>query len=304
LQRTRESLQITIEELETSNEELKSANEELQSTNEELQSTNEEMETSKEEMQSLNEELTTVNTEMQSKVDELSRINDDMQNLLNSTEVATLFLDRELKIKRFTEQAKRLINLIQTDVGRPLRDLASSLEYGDLVPDCREVLHTLAAKVAEVRTREGHWYLMRIQPYRTVENVIDGVVLTFVDINPVKAAEKSLLRMSKVFLDGPEPMMILDLAGRIVDLNGEAVRMYGWSREEMLGQPFRMTVPKSEAKAADEAFQRCLAGGPVRNIQCGLISKAGGKLPGLLTLKLLTDDRGQPDAVCLLVNSP
>jgi two-component system CheB/CheR fusion protein len=304
LQRTKDSLQITIEELETSNEELKSANEELQSTNEELQSTNEEMETSKEEMQSLNEELTTVNTEMQSKVDDLSRINDDMQNLLNSTDVATLFLDRELNIKRYTEPTRRLINLIQTDVGRPLGDLVSSLDYGDLVRDCREVLRTLIAKVAELRTRDGHWYLMRIQPYRTAENVIDGVVLTFVDINPVKAAEKSLLRMSKVFLDGPEPMVILDLAGRIIDLNEEAVRTYGWSRVEMLGQLLQMIVPEAFTKMVADALQRCLSGQLARDVPCDIMTKRGDRSPALLTLKLLTDDQGKADAVFLLIKTP
>lgn len=192
LQHTKESLQTTIEELETSNEELKSANEELQSTNEELQSTNEELETSKEEMQSLNEELTTVNAELHSKVEDLSRANDDMQNLLNSTEIATIFLDNDLNIVRFTEQAKRLINLIQTDLGRPVGDLVSNLIYDQLVPDCREVLRSLIFKQLEVQTHEGRWYLMRIMPYRTAENVIDGLVLTFVDINPIKKADQAL----------------------------------------------------------------------------------------------------------------
>ena len=246
LRSTQESLQTTIEELETANEELKSTNEELQSTNEELQSTNEELETSKEEMQSLNEELTTVNAEMQSKVEDLSRTNDDMQNLLNSTEVATIFLDGELNIKRYTEQARQLINLIQTDIGRPLAHLASSLDYEKLVDDCREVLRTLVFKLTEVRSKDGRWYLMRIMPYRTAENVIDGVVITLVDINPVKAAEKSLLRMSKVYLDGPEPMMMLDLSGRIIDLNGEAERVCGWSRQEMI----KSAVPDDRAQVA------------------------------------------------------
>jgi len=298
---TKESLQTTIEELETANEELKSSNEELQSTNEELQSTNEEMETSKEEMQSLNEELTTVNAEMQSKVEDLSRTNDDMQNLLNSTEVATIFLDKDLRIKRYTEEARRLINLIQSDIGRPLRDLVSSLAYDRLIPDCQEVLRTLVFKVAEVRTKDGHWYLMRILPYRTAENVIDGVVVTFVDINPVKVAEKSLLRMSKVFLEGPEPMMILDLLGRIIAVNDEAVRIYEWSRPEMMGKAFQAIVPKSQRDAADSGLRRCLAGELVRALEFACLTRGGRELPGLFTLKLLTDDRGQPDAICLLV---
>ena len=304
LRSTQESLQTTIEELETANEELKSTNEELQSTNEELQSTNEEMETSREEMQSLNEELTTVNAEMQSKVEDLSRTNDDMQNLLNSTEVATIFLDGELNIKRYTEQARQLINLIQTDIGRPLAHLASSLAYEKLVDDCREVLRTLVFKLTEVRSKDGRWYLMRIMPYRTAENVIDGVVITLVDINPVKAAEKSLLRMSKVYLDGPEPMMMLDLSGRIIDLNGEAERVCGWSRQEMIKQPFQMIVPESRKETADGALNRCLAGAIVRAIECPFVTKAGREVSGMLTLKLLTDDDGQPDAICVIAKHP
>jgi two-component system CheB/CheR fusion protein len=301
---TKESLQITIEELETANEELKSANEELQSTNEELQSTNEEMETSKEEMQSLNEELTTVNAEMQSKVDDLSRTNDDMQNLLNSTDVATLFLDGKLNIKRYTEPARGLVNLIQTDIGRPLGDLVSSLAYDRLVADCREVLRTLVIRVAEVQTRDGHWYLMRIRPYRTAENVIDGVVITFLDIDPIKSAEKTLLRLSKVFLEGPEPMMILDLSGRILELNDEAVRIYGWSRQELVGQPFLVIFAAARKEAAQAGLGRCLSGEAVRDLEGPAVTKAGRELAGACTLKLLSDSTGRPDAVCLLAKHP
>jgi two-component system CheB/CheR fusion protein len=190
LQYTRETLQTTVEELETSNEELKSTNEELQSTNEELQSTNEELETSKEEMQSLNEELTTVNAELQSKVEDLSQANDDMQNLLNSTEIATIFLDNKLNIKRFTKQARRLVHLIDTDVGRPISDLAHELQHQDLAADAETVLQTLVFKECEVQTTTGDWCLMRIMPYRTAENLIEGLVVTFVDINKLKLAER------------------------------------------------------------------------------------------------------------------
>jgi two-component system CheB/CheR fusion protein len=145
---------------------------------------------------------------------------------------------------------------------------------------------------------------MRIMPYRTAENVIDGVVITFVDINPVKTAEKSLLRMSKVFRDGPEPMMILDLSGRITDVNDEAERAHGWSRQEMIGQPFQMIVPKSCKETADGALGRCLAGAIVRSVECPSVTKAGRELPGRFTLKLLTDDGGQPDAICIVTKHP
>ena len=213
LQIMKESNQTTLEELETSNEELKSTNEELQSTNEEMQSTNEELETSKEEMQSLNEELTTVNAELQCKVDDLSQANDDMQNLLNSTDIATVFLDDELNIKRFTEEAQKIIAIRATDIGRPISELTSQLDYMDLPHDCKEVLDTLVFKKQEVAAADGKWYLMRITPYRTINKVIDGLVLTFVNITDLKAAEKtSELRTyyESIFETVRQPLMVLD----------------------------------------------------------------------------------------------
>jgi two-component system, chemotaxis family, CheB/CheR fusion protein len=196
----KQNLQSTIEELEAANEELKSTNEELQSTNEELQSANEELETAKEEMQSLNEELQTVNIELETKIRDLSFANDDMKNLLNSTGIATLFLDNSLNILRFTNQAKRLINLIQSDIGRPIGDIVLQLEYDTLVKDATEVLQTLVFKEVEVRARDWSWYLMRIMPYRTAENVIEGLVITFVDITKVKKSE-ILLATQKTALE-------------------------------------------------------------------------------------------------------
>jgi len=301
LQSTKESLQTTIEELETSNEELKSTNEELQSTNEELQSTNEEMETSKEELQSLNEELSTVNAEIQSKIEDLSHTNDDMQYLLNSTEVATIFLDVEFNIKRYTEQVRQLIRLIPTDLGRPLADLVLNMTYHKLVEDCREVLRTLVFKLAEVQTKDGHWFLMRIMPYRTSENVIDGVVITFVDINAVKAVEKSLQRMSKVFINGQDPMLILDVAGRIVALNDEAERAYGWSRQELMGQPVNVLVPEERWEAFADQLRRCFQGGIIRNVDAFNVTKAGKALRGMLTYSLLTDEQGASDGIALII---
>ena len=188
---TRETLQSTVEELQTSNEELKSTNEELQSTNEELQSANEELETSKEEMQSLNEELQTVNAQLQGKLDDLAHANDDMQNLLNSTGIATIFLDQKLHIKRFTVEATKLVKLIPSDVGRPIGDLASNLQYDHLQEDAAEVLQKLGFKEKEVQTCDGEWRQVRINPYRTTENVIDGLCLTFVNITRLKLAEQA-----------------------------------------------------------------------------------------------------------------
>lgn len=188
LKSAKENLRSTIEELETSNEELKSTNEEMQSTNEEMQSSNEELETSKEELQSLNEELITVNTELQNKNDELSTINNDMKNLLDSIDIPTIFLDNNLHIKRFTYHATKVVNLITADIGRPINHIATKLKYENLFEDAAEVLRTLIFKEIEVQTKDDLWYQMRILPYRTLSNLIDGVVITFTNINNIKNA--------------------------------------------------------------------------------------------------------------------
>ncbi len=182
----------THEEMQTAQEELRSANEEMQSTNEELQSTNEELTTSKEEMQSMNEELQTVNAELQAKVDELSRSSNDMKNLLNSTDIATLFLDKELNVRRFTPQATKIIKLIPADLGRPITDLASDLKYPTLIEDVREVLRTLACFEKPAEAHDGRWFTVRIMPYRTMDDRIDGVVITFANITVAKTLEAKL----------------------------------------------------------------------------------------------------------------
>jgi two-component system CheB/CheR fusion protein len=192
LLQVRGEARATHEEMQTSQEELRSANEELQSTNEELQSTNEELTTSKEEMQSMNEELQTVNAELQSKVEEFSRVSADMKNLLNSTDIATLFLDNELNVRRFTPQAAKIIKLIPADVGRPITDLASELQYPGLAEDAREILRTLASAEKPVAARDGRWFMVRIMPYRTLDNRIDGVVMTFADITIARMLEAKL----------------------------------------------------------------------------------------------------------------
>lgn len=192
LQQLREALQVAHAEMQTSIEEYKSSNEELQSMNEELQSTNEELTTSKEELQSLNEELQTVNAELQSKVDELTGLRNDMTNLLNSTEIATIFLDNAMNLRRFTAHATHLFKLIPGDVGRPLSDIVSDLDYPDMRRDAHEVLRTLVFHEQEALTRDERWYRVRIMPYRTLENLIDGVVITFIDITEIKRLEARL----------------------------------------------------------------------------------------------------------------
>jgi two-component system CheB/CheR fusion protein len=192
LLRSRDEIHALRQEMRASQEELQAANEELQSTNEELQSANEELMTSKEEAQSMNEELQTINGELQTKLDDLALAQSDMQNLLNSTDIATLFLDKQLNVRRYTEQIARVIHLRAGDIGRPLSELASTLLYPELHADVLQTLRTLAFSEKQIATSDGKWFTVRIMPYRTLANVIEGVVITFVDITVAKELESRL----------------------------------------------------------------------------------------------------------------
>lgn len=259
LQMTRESHQTTIEELESSNEELKSSNEEIQSANEELQSTNEELESSKEELQSLNEELQTVNAELQSKLEELSAAHDDMRNLLNSTETAHIFVDNDMRVRRFTPEATDIVNLIQTDIGRPLQHVVNNLKYSDLIKDLDTVLKHLIPVKTEVETIEGQWFNMRIIPYRTTDNRIDGAVMTFSSIqdqksaqiqleNSLKEAENAWEVVRAVFDLNESPMVVLDRGSRIVIGNTGYSELMNIDQKHLKGMDFI----KSQQPLADK----------------------------------------------------
>ena len=247
---TKESFQTTVEELEISNEELKSTTEELQSTNEELQSTNEELEISKEELQSLNEELVTVNAELMDKIDELTKANDDLHNLFENTSIGMLFLDNELRIKRFTSPAAKVINLLPGDIGRPLTHIVSNLSYKRLIEDSQDVLKTLVYKEKEVQTTDGHWYLMRIVPYRTTSNVIAGLVLLFVDIQEqkeiaeklkkvqaekLKVAQESWKSAEDIVNTVREPLIVLEKDLRVISANRSFYQTFRIKEEETKG---------------------------------------------------------------------
>lgn len=238
---TKENLQATIEEQQASNEELKPTNEEMQSTNEELQSTNEELETSKEELQSVNEELVTVNAELQAKIEQLAGMQNDMKNLLDNITTGTVFLDEHLLIRRFTREAARVYRLVATDVGRPLADIKSDLTGEDLLAEARTVLDTLTPCEREVRTSGGDWYLARLQPYRTLENVIEGVVLTFTDISQRVAAEGAV-REARLLAEGivdtvREPLLVLDGDLRVVTASSSFYRDFHVAPEDTVGRP-------------------------------------------------------------------
>jgi len=283
LTRCREELQATREGMQTSQEELKSMNEELQSTNEELQSTNEELTTSKEEMQSMNEELQTVNAEQLSKMDELARTNNDMKNLLNSTEIITMFLDNELRIRRFTTGANKLFKLIDGDIGRPLTDIVSDLRYPELAEDAREVLGRLAFSEKQIMADDGRWFNVRIMPYRTLENKIDGVVMTFTDLTAVKKTEAELRQtgtMLRALVRAASFIIICMTAdGHILEFNPEAERLLGRKREEVLGQNyFELFLPKPDRKHAAAAMKEMLAASPARNVTSRVEAASGALL--------------------------
>jgi two-component system CheB/CheR fusion protein len=204
LQRTKEQLQATIEQSETSTEELRASNEELQATNEELRSASEELETSKEELQSINEELTTVNAELKAKVDETSKINDDLQNLIAANDIGTIFVDRDLRIKRYTPRACDVFSLIPTDIGRSLLDITHRLDYDGLTDDAINAFDSLRLVEREVKSDDGRWYLARILPYRTTENRIDGAVLSFLDVTSRRSAEDRLKHATRNGVDDVE----------------------------------------------------------------------------------------------------
>nr|WP_315591882.1 CheR family methyltransferase [uncultured Cupriavidus sp.] len=239
LLRTKEQLQATVEQSETSTEELKASNEELQAINEELRSATEELETSKEELQSINEELTTVNAELKSKVEETGKINDDLQNLITANDIGTIFVDRSIRIKRYTPRATDVFSIIPSDIGRSLLDITHRLDYDKLSDDAAEAFDSLRLIEREVRSSDDRWYLARLLPYRTTEDRIDGAVLSFIDITSRKAAEEQVRdgeHRMRIVAESTRDYAIItfDDEGRITSWNPGAERIFGYAEAEML----------------------------------------------------------------------
>lgn len=243
LQLAHSRLRATREESEATNEELRAANEELQSINEEYRSTSEELETSKEELQSINEELETVNNELKLKLESISRAHSDLQNLMAATDFGTLFLDPYLRIKRFTPRLTELFNVTASDEGRPITDFTHQLRYDGLADHARAVLKDLAPIEHEVQSLDGGWFLVRLRPYRTVDDKIDGVVATFVDISERRRAEEALreseeqLRQETLLVElSRSPIFVWDFDGGIIQWNRGSEELYGYSRQEAIGK--------------------------------------------------------------------
>jgi two-component system CheB/CheR fusion protein len=243
---TKQQLHNTIEQMETSLEELKSTNEELQSTNEELQSTNEESLTTKEEMQSLNEELMTINMQYQSKAEELTQLNNDMKNMLDNTDIGTIFLDNNLDILRFTPQVNKLFNVIQGDIGRPITHVVSNFEYAELETEIRKVIEKLSVKEVQVKTKKNDWYNLRIMPYRTLDNFINGAVLTFHNITRLKNLENQVEDVQdilKTFIESLDyPALIVDRKYHVLFLNTSFIITFKARKQDFMNITFKEYV--------------------------------------------------------------
>jgi two-component system CheB/CheR fusion protein len=291
---TRERLQTTIEELETSNEEMKSSNEEFQSVNEELQSSNEELETSKEELQSVNEELETVNAELISKVETLDRAISDRKNLLESTQIATLFLDNDLRVKSFTPAMTEIFRLIEADLGRPITDIVTRIDYEHLPRDVNRVLRTLTRIEQEVALADGSaGYIMRILPYRTVDNVIDGVVVTFVDITERKKNEEAVARLAAIVASSQEAIIGMSSDGVITTWNGGAERTYGYSAAEAIGRPLALIMSKDSGDDMRQMIARARRSTTGAVVEIERLTKDGRKIFVLSSISPIRSPNGR-----------
>ena len=293
LDRLKFHLRETMEQYEVSTQELKASNEELQAINEELRSATEELETSREELQSINEELTTVNHELKAKVDELAHANSDMQNLMNATAIATIFLDRDLRIARYTPLAVTLFNFIPGDVGRPLSDLTPRLRYPELTSDAARVLEQLVPLEREVGMADNSWFLARLLPYRTMDDRIAGVVLSFINITERKRAEEVSQWLSTVVASSMDAIVSFSLHGTVLSWNGGAKRVFGYDAQEMIGQPLSMLADPDRRDESESMLARISQMQSVDSLETIGRAKDGSALHLALTASPITDAEGR-----------
>lgn len=304
----KEQLTATIEQYEASNEELKASNEELQAMNEEMRSAAEELETSKEELQSVNEELVTVNHQLKSGVEELSRANADLNNLMSSTDIGTIFLDRELRVKRFTPSAQAVFNILAADIDRPLSDITNKLAYPDYIQDAENVLESLTTVEREVRVGQDGWFLTRIAPYRTVDDHIAGVVATFIDITRRKAAEDEVKEVSRrlqdqlqkfntVMTSVPDFIYHFDLEGRFTYVNQSLLDLWGKAYEKAVGKNFHeLDYPPELAAKLQRQIQEVIETGQSLKDETPYTSALGERQYEYIFFPLFAED-GAVEAV-------
>jgi two-component system CheB/CheR fusion protein len=318
--RLREQLQITIEEYASSNEEMKASNEELQSINEEYRSATEELETSREELQSVNEELQTVNNDMRNKLDELAHAHEELDNLLGATEIGILFLDRELRIQRFTTGMNEIFNFVPGDRGRPIRHLTHKLKYERFNEDAELVLHKLVHLEHEVQTENGDWFLLRMRPFRTQEDKIEGVVSSFIDINKLKEAEDEILRnketlelrvrertqeldeasqkisqardlFENLFEVNPVPASITRLEdGIILNVNDAYLQYFNLKQEDVIGHTTGELNLPIDPRQRPRLIDRLQKAGVLRNIEMEITHPSGEKRTILSSLQIVAVD--------------
>jgi two-component system CheB/CheR fusion protein len=320
-QRLREQLQITIEEYDSSNEEMKAANEELQSINEEYRSATEELETSKEELQSINEELQTVNNDMKLKLEELAHAHQELENLLGATEIGTLFLDRELRIQRFTAGVNDVINILPSDRGRPIDHLTHKLMYSNFMQDAEQVLRELVPVEREVQKEKDGWYLLRFRPYRTAQDRIEGVVITFINITALKESEAQLLQSKetleqrveermrelreanqkisqardlffRLFYSNPSPTSLTELiGGRFIDVNDAYVEFAGLQRDELIDRTsFELGLPLAQENRL-QIIERLQKENMLTNIELQVKRASGEMITVLASIQLIMIDQ-------------
>ena len=303
LDATRSYMQTIIEDQEASNEELQSANEEIQSTNEELQSTNEELETTKEELQSTNEELVTVNEELEHRNSELSQLYNDFVNLISSADLPLIVVSEQLVVRYYSPQASRLMNLIETDVGRPVSDIRPNVDVDNLGELVQQVVDTLTSEVRDVRDVNGRWYSMRIRPYRTADNRITGAVIVFVDITGLRESAElrealaRVRRLATVVEDSSDAITVLDLDGRIHAWNPAAAALYGYSEEEALNASSSITMTDDLLQELAGKIAAISNGDTVKPFETWRQARNGERLRVLVTLSALVDEQHRTVAV-------
>ncbi len=290
---TREYLQSAIQELEATNEEVQGANEEILSNNEELQSVNEELETSKEELQSANEELTTLIEELHNKNNEINQINNDLSNLLMSVNIPIIMLDKELYIRRFTPGTEKVMNLISSDIGRPIGNIKPNISVSDLEELLQDAIHRDLTKELEIQDKQGNWYLMRVLPYKTQENKTEGVIMAFVDINELKKTEVELARAAAIVDSSDDAIISKSIDGIILSWNKGAHRLYGYTAEEIIGKPVSVLMPPEKQNDFSTIMKQLLEGKRVEHYETQRMAKNGKIIPVSITVSPIRNAEGK-----------